>query len=83
MIDKEKSNIDKLSGQPTTQKKEQQSTDGITIQVDVVMNKPRIALLEDASKPTSRAIVLQVGGLNRTIKSLISSFIIEQFTTDI
>ena len=60
MIDKEKSDMKKLSGQPTTPRKEQHSTDGNTIKVDIVMNEPRIALLEDASKPNSRAIVLQV-----------------------
>ena len=80
MIDKEKNNIDKLSGQPTTLRKEQQSTEGTALQVDLVMNEPRIALLEDASKPHSRAIVLQVRGLS---KSFLSSFIIELFSTDI
>ena len=64
MIDKE-NNMDKLSGQPTKQRKEQQSTNGNTIKVDIVMNEPRIALLEDASKPNSRAIVLQVRRLNK------------------
>lgn len=83
MIDKEKSDMDKLSGQSTIQKKEQQSTDGNTIKVDVVINDPRIALLEDASKPNSRAIVLQVSGLNRIIKGLTSSHTIELFSTDI
>ena len=82
MIDKEKSNIDKLAGQPTTQKKEQQATDGATIQVDIVLNEPRIALLEDASKPNSKAIVLQVRGLNRTAEILFR-FYLEQFSTDI
>ena len=60
MIDKDNSSVDKLpTNQPTEQEREQ-STDGMTIQVDIVLNEPRIALLADASKPNSRAIVLQV-----------------------
>lgn len=58
MPDQDKS-IEKLTGQPQ-QKKEQQSTDTRTLNIDVIMNEPRIALLEDASKPNSRALVLQV-----------------------
>ena len=59
MVDKDVSNIKKLSSQPQ-QKKEQQSVKGMEIKVEVILNEPRIALLEDASKPNSRAIVLQV-----------------------
>jgi len=60
IINKDSSSVDKLpTSQPTEQKKEQ-STDGMTLQVDIVLNEPRIALLEDASKPNSRAIVVQV-----------------------
>ena len=60
MTDKDKS-IATLSEQPKQQqKKEQQSVDARTIQLDILLNKPRIALLEDASVSNSRAIVLQV-----------------------
>lgn len=59
MVDKDVSNIKKLSGQPK-QKKEQQPAKTMTLQVEVILNKPRIALLEDASKLNSRAIVLEV-----------------------
>ena len=59
MVDKDASNIKKLSSEPKPEKK-QQSVEGMTVQVEVMLKKPRIALLEDASKPNTRAIVLQV-----------------------
>ena len=59
MIDRQSNSIDKLSDQSTVQQNEESRTD-FTMQVDIVLNEPRIALLEDASKPNSRAILLQV-----------------------
>ena len=59
MVDRQKSSVDKLSDQSTVQQKEESTTE-LTLNVDIVLNEPRIALLEDASKPNSRAIVLQV-----------------------
>lgn len=59
-IDREKSNIDAISAQPEQSKEKQQSADALTVKVDIVLSEPRIVLLEDASKPNSRAIVLQV-----------------------
>lgn len=67
-IDQDRSNLEKLSGRPKQkqkQEKEQQSAGGTTIDVEVVLNRPRIALLEDASEPNSRTMVLQVGVIFR------------------
>ena len=64
MIDRQSNSIDKLSDQSTVQQNEESRTD-LTMQVDIVLNEPRIALLEDASKPNSRAILLQVKSKQR------------------
>lgn len=62
MVDRDKSNIEVIPSQPKRkQQQQQQTTDGTTMKLDVVLNEPRIALLEDASRSNSRAIVIQVG----------------------
>ena len=57
-------NVSALSQQPELPQQQQKTTssDGTSMNIDIVLNEPRIALLEDASEQNSRVILIKVMG---------------------
>jgi len=52
--------ISKVSQQPQQQQQQTTSSDGTSMNIDIVLNESRIALLEDASDLNSRVILVKV-----------------------
>ncbi|XP_065918579.1 intermembrane lipid transfer protein VPS13C-like isoform X2 [Dysidea avara] len=54
-------NVSALSQQPELPQQQQKTTssDGTSMNIDIVLNEPRIALLEDASEQNSRVILIK------------------------